>query len=57
VQKAYRVPPTAWGGAKRVTFLVGPDGKIARVFPDVDPGAHAAELLGVIATLSAKGKG
>jgi peroxiredoxin Q/BCP len=57
VQKAYRVPPTAWGGAKRVTFLVGPDAKIARVFPDVDPGTHAKQLLDVIATLSTKGKG
>ena len=55
VQKAYRVPPTVWGGAKRVTFLVGPDGKIARVFPDVDPGAHAKELLGVIASLKGMG--
>jgi thioredoxin-dependent peroxiredoxin len=51
VQKAYHVPSTVWGGSKRVSFLVGPDGKIARVFPDVDPGVHAKELLGVIATL------
>jgi thioredoxin-dependent peroxiredoxin len=51
VQKAYHVPSTVWGGSKRVSFLVGPDGKIARVFPDVDPGVHAKEMLGVIATL------
>ena len=51
VQKAYHVPSTIWGGSKRVSFLVGPDGKIARVFPDVDPGVHAKELLGIIATL------
>jgi peroxiredoxin Q/BCP len=55
VQQAYRVPSTAWGGAKRVTFLVGPDGKIARVFPDVDPGVHAKELLGAIADLKGAG--
>jgi peroxiredoxin Q/BCP len=51
VQKAYHVPSTVWGGSKRVSFLVGPDGKIAKVFPDVDPGVHAKELLGVIASL------
>ena len=51
MQKAYHVPSTIWGGSKRVSFLVGPDGKVARVFPDVDPGVHAKELLGVIATL------
>ena len=51
VQRAYRVPNRVWGIAARVTFLVGPDGKIARVFPDVDPGVNAKELLGIIATL------
>ena len=51
VQKAYHVPSNIWGGTKRVSFLVGPDGKVARVFPDVDPGVHAKELLGIIATL------
>ncbi len=51
VQKAYHVPNSLWGTTKRVSFLVGPDGKIARVFPDVDPGVHAKELLGIIATL------
>ena len=51
VQKAYRVPSTIWGASKRVSFLVGTDGKIARVYPDVDPGVHAKELLAVIAAL------
>jgi peroxiredoxin Q/BCP len=31
--------------ASRVTFLVGPDGKVAKVYPDVDPGLHATEVL------------
>jgi len=53
VQKAYHVSDSIWGRTKRVSFLVGPDGKIARVFPDVDPGVHAKELLGVIASLKA----
>ena len=51
VQKAYRVPSLVPTIAARVTFLIGPDGKVARVFPDVDPGLHAKELLGVIASL------
>jgi peroxiredoxin Q/BCP len=54
VQKAYHVPSNLFGMAKRVSFLVGPDGKIAKVFPDVDPGVHAKELLDVIASLKAK---
>jgi peroxiredoxin Q/BCP len=53
VQKAYRVPNSVWGSTKRVSFLVGPDGKVARVFPDVDPGVHAKDLLAIITTLKA----
>ena len=37
--------------SSRNTYIIGPDGKIAKVFPDVDPGVHAKELLGVIASL------
>jgi thioredoxin-dependent peroxiredoxin len=55
VQRAYRVPSTIWGGSKRVTFLVGTDGRIARVYPDVDPGVHAKELLAAIASLGHRG--
>lgn len=33
------------GMYSRVSFLVGPDGKIAKLYPDVDPGVHAAEVL------------
>ena len=53
VTKAYHVPSTL-GYDKRVSFLVGPDGKVAKVFPDVDPGVHAKELLGVISEMKAK---
>jgi peroxiredoxin Q/BCP len=35
---------TYWGTA-RTTFLVGPDGRIARVWPKVKPEGHAAEVL------------
>jgi peroxiredoxin Q/BCP len=31
--------------AERVSFLVGPDGRIARVWPHVKPSEHAAEVL------------
>jgi thioredoxin-dependent peroxiredoxin len=31
--------------AKRVTFLIGPDGIIRRVYPDVDPRLHADQVL------------
>jgi peroxiredoxin Q/BCP len=53
VQKAYHVPNSVWGTTKRVSFLIGPDGKIARVFPDVDPGVHAKDLLNIITSLKA----
>lgn len=29
----------------RVSFLVDPDGEVARVYDDVDPGDHAAEVI------------
>lgn len=37
--------------ASRVTFLIGKDGKIAKVYPAVKPDGHAAELLTAIRTL------
>jgi thioredoxin-dependent peroxiredoxin len=47
VQRAYRVPGE--NVAKRVSFLVGPNGKIAQVWPDVDAAGHATEVLDAIA--------
>jgi peroxiredoxin Q/BCP len=44
VAATYGVPKRLWGYS-RVTFLVGAHGKIARVWPDVDPGVHADEVL------------
>jgi thioredoxin-dependent peroxiredoxin len=35
----------------RHTFLIGPDGKIARVYTTVDPSRHSAEVLAELATL------
>jgi peroxiredoxin Q/BCP len=56
LQKAYGVPSVApaLGMASRVTFLVGPDGKIARVWPKVDPVVNAKEVLDAVTALSAK---
>ena len=42
--KAFGVSSTL-GMMSRVSFLVGPDGKVAKVYPDVDPGVHAEEVL------------
>jgi len=32
-------------GVDRATFIVGPDGRVARVFPKVTPAGHALEIL------------
>lgn len=50
VGEAYGVRKNLWG-YDRVTFLVGKDGKVARVWPNVDPGVHASEVLGAAAAL------
>lgn len=50
VQTAYGVP-SHLGMASRVTFLVDQNGRIAKVWPDVDPGVHADEVLKAIAEL------
>jgi peroxiredoxin Q/BCP len=56
VQRAYRVPGKGASGdmAARVSFLVGPDGKIAKVWPNVDPAVHAGEVLDAVAALRSK---
>lgn len=36
---------TTMGMASRVSFLIGPDGKVAKVYPSVDPGVHAEQVL------------
>jgi peroxiredoxin Q/BCP len=45
---------TRLGMDKRVSFLVDPAGKVARVYPDVDPGVHADEVLRDAAALTPK---
>ena len=41
---SYGVAKKIWG-YDRVTFLVGRDGKVAHVWPAVDPGVHAREVI------------
>jgi peroxiredoxin Q/BCP len=35
-------------GTHRVTFLIGPDGRIKKIWPEVKPAEHAAEVLAVL---------
>jgi len=48
IATAYHVPVMI-GLAKRVTYLVGKDGAIARVWPSVTPTGHANEILAAVA--------
>lgn len=32
-------------GTKRISYLISPEGKIAKVYPEVDPANHALQLL------------
>ena len=41
-------------GVDRSTFIVDPDGKIARVFPKVSPAGHALELADALRELKSK---
>ena len=36
--------PTA-GAARRVSYLIGPDGKVRKVYPKVNAAAHPEEVL------------
>ena len=44
--------PVTNGKAKRVSFLIGKDGKVAKVFPDVKPQGHGRELLDAVRAAS-----
>jgi peroxiredoxin len=35
----------------RVTYVIGGDGKIAKVFPKVNPSGHADEVLAVLRSM------
>jgi peroxiredoxin Q/BCP len=40
-------------GVQRATFIIGPDGNIAKVFPKVSPKTHDDVVLGALAELQA----
>lgn len=42
--RAFGVPSLV-GMYDRVTFLLDPDGKVAHVYTDIEPGLHAKEVL------------
>ena len=42
---------TYWG-IQRATFIVGPEGRIARVFPKVSPKTHDEVVLAALAELT-----
>ncbi len=35
-------------GTRRITFLIGPDGRIAQIWPKVKPAEHAKEVLAAL---------
>ena len=44
IASSYGVGKKLWG-YDRVSFLIGKDGKVAKVWPSVDPGVHANEVI------------
>lgn len=38
-------------GTHRVTYLIGPDGRIAKIWPQVKPDGHSAEVLAAVEAL------
>lgn len=42
------------GFYERVSFLIGPDGRVAKVYPNVDPALHATEVLADVKKLKAE---
>lgn len=43
-------------GTNRISYLINPEGKIAKVYPEVDPAGHALELLADIKILKKEAK-
>lgn len=53
VARAYDVLGLGGFMAKRVTFIIGPDGRIARVIDDVQTGGHDAQVAAALRELQA----
>ena len=56
VAKAVGASRTIMPFAKRVSYLVGPDGKVLKTYPKVDPSTHAREVLADYKALISIGK-
>ncbi|HEX4341556.1 MAG TPA: peroxiredoxin [Polyangiaceae bacterium] len=48
VQKSYGVPDLGLPLASRMSFLIGRDGRVERVFDKVDPANHVNEVLALV---------
>ena len=53
VAKAYGILSAA-GFSKRVTFIIGPDGKIAHIFDKVKVGSHGKDIAAKLKELKFK---
>jgi peroxiredoxin Q/BCP len=42
------------GLTERVSFLIGPEGTVAKVYPEVDPGVHSTRVLEDVAHLAGR---
>ncbi len=42
-------------GVDRTTFIIGPDGRVAKVFEKVKPEGHAFEILDALKELKQRG--
>jgi peroxiredoxin Q/BCP len=52
---AYGVPKNPRGFASRTTFIIDAQGIIRRIFPEVDPAVHVAEVLAVLDQMQREG--
>lgn len=43
------------GTAKRMTYVIGPDGRIRASFKTLDPGRHSEEALGILTRMQREG--
>lgn len=51
VEKSWEEDGTVYWGARRMSFLIDPEGKIVKVYENVQPETHAEEVLGDLEVL------
>ncbi len=54
VVSEYGVYNKKWDMANRVTFLINPEGRIVKIYRDVDPKIHAKQVIDELAMLTSK---